>query len=475
MIRQDFLYPELTGLPLYREVELAEMLRERDEREELRLRWQQDKMPYLSLCLNLPGPRKRGALSDYFFCGAERALLAALTDAGAVIRRWERRNSDAGLSSHLQPQEISAADAKKIALSLEEAFPAARLLDIDVFDGEGRKLSGESDRGLRRCLICEKEAYFCARSRAHGTEEILSKASVLIRSQLLDFYAEELRLKALKAMLREVSASPKPGLVDRENNGSHQDMDFYLFTDSSVRLFELLERITARSLRCLREGDGLNDEAVAGLCECGRMAEQTLLRKNGGVNTQNGLFFAFSILIPSALHLFAQSMHLAWTKNESLRLPTAEEIGKRSAALAGKVCKRYLEEHPGGADGARASALAGYRLLTEEAVPLLKRLREQSLPRDACSLRVLLYLMARAEDSNLLRRGGEEALKWVQGRALQLEREFGDLSEADEAAFLAAMRSFDEEMRRRNLSPGGAADLLALSWFLAEADRESAL
>ena len=34
---------------------------------------------------------------------------------------------------------------------------------------------------------------------------------------------------AIKSILFEVSASPKPGLVDRYNSGAHKDMDFFTF------------------------------------------------------------------------------------------------------------------------------------------------------------------------------------------------------------------------------------------------------
>ena len=41
---------------------------------------------------------------------------------------------------------------------------------------------------------------------------------------------------AEKALLYEVSLTPKPGLVDRYSNGAHHDMDFYTFLDSIVSL-----------------------------------------------------------------------------------------------------------------------------------------------------------------------------------------------------------------------------------------------
>lgn len=41
---------------------------------------------------------------------------------------------------------------------------------------------------------------------------------------------------ALKALLYEVSLSPKPGLVDRFDNGAHDDMSFMTFIDSMIAL-----------------------------------------------------------------------------------------------------------------------------------------------------------------------------------------------------------------------------------------------
>ena len=41
---------------------------------------------------------------------------------------------------------------------------------------------------------------------------------------------------AIEAMLYEVSATPKPGLVDRNNCGAHKDMDFFTFMSSAVSI-----------------------------------------------------------------------------------------------------------------------------------------------------------------------------------------------------------------------------------------------
>lgn len=44
-------------------------------------------------------------------------------------------------------------------------------------------------------------------------------------------------------MLYEVAATPKPGLVDRANNGAHNDMDFFTFMSSAAALHDTFDRM----------------------------------------------------------------------------------------------------------------------------------------------------------------------------------------------------------------------------------------
>jgi triphosphoribosyl-dephospho-CoA synthetase len=67
--------------------------------------------------------------------------------------------------------------------------------------------------------------------------------------------------------------------------------------------------------------------------------------------------------------------------------------------------------------------------------------------------------MADLEDTNLLHRGGEEGL----GFARQAAAEIAAMPEAEREKALAEL---DDEMIRRNLSPGGSADMLALAFLL---------
>ena len=58
---------------------------------------------------------------------------------------------------------------------------------------------------------------------------------------------------------------------------------------------------------------------------------------------------------------------------------------------------------------------------------------------------------------NIVSRGGTGALEWANTRAREL---------VSRAAGVDEVSGFDAEMIERNLSPGGCADLLAITYFL---------
>lgn len=78
-------------------------------------------------------------------------------------------------------------------------------------------------------------------------------------------------------------------------------------------------------------------------------------------------------------------------------------------------------------------------------------------------LDTLVQLMAHNQDTNVAARGGEGGLRWMQQRAAALLATGGIRTPAD----LQALHRFDAECIDRHLSPGGSADLLILTWFLA--------
>ena len=71
----------------------------------------------------------------------------------------------------------------------------------------------------------------------------------------------------------------------------------------------------------------------------------------------------------------------------------------------------------------------------------------------------LLYLIARGEDTNMIKRGGYAL---AEGMCRHLRDEL----RKNVLPTMERVRQLDELFIRRNLSPGGCADLLAVSYFL---------
>ena len=58
-----------------------------------------------------------------------------------------------------------------------------------------------------------------------------------------EYMTEKIAAFAVESMLYEVAATPKPGLVDRANNGAHNDMDFFTFMSSAAALHDTFDRM----------------------------------------------------------------------------------------------------------------------------------------------------------------------------------------------------------------------------------------
>lgn len=94
-------------------------------------------------------------------------------------------------------------------------------------------------------------------------------------------------------------------------------------------------------------------------------------------------------------------------------------------------------------------------------MPVFTRMMEETGDSNLALLQTLLHLMAWNDDTNLVSRGGLAGLNFVQQEAQRLLWQGGVLADGG----LEALRQFDDELIARHLSPGGSADLLAVTWF----------
>ena len=264
---------------------------------------------------------------------------------------------------------------------------------------------------------------------------------------------------ALEALLSEIRATPKPGLVDLRDSGTHRDMDADTFFTSARTIAPYLGRMYA---------EGASSPAAppaffSAVRAIGREAEAAMFAATGGVNTHKGAIFTLGLLAAAAGQMqrsgdSVSPAALLARCGELAAAPLTEEL----AAIAARPPRTHGEwlYVSRGVAGIRGEAMAGFPTLAAVALPALA---EGGQPdRNRQLLYTLLRLMAVVEDSTLLHRGGPEGLQWVQRQAAAFLTAYPVLTE--EA--MAALSAMNAAFIRRNLSPGGSADLLAAAVFL---------
>ncbi len=414
-------------------VTLNEMLDARERRAQAQtelLRQADEASCLVSFSLNIAGDVKRTAKTRLLFDEGLRAF----ADFG--FRELARKTFDGVTGSEaLILLNADAAAVKKTLERLEDAFPAARLYDFDVLNAGGEKLSRSVPR---RCLVCDGPAAACARSRAHGLDAVKAATDALLN----EFCADTLAYTAHHALICELETTPKPGLVDKRNNGAHPDMDVPLFLKSAASLVPYFK--TAVRL-------GLSDAGMAPLREAGLSAERAMFAATNGVNTHKGMIYSMGLLLygmGKALCFGGDAVDHA----AALAKTDAEERLLNALAKTDTNGAKVYRDH--GARGAVGEAADGFF----HARYCADRLKAHAGSENPGAL-ALIDVMIVLEDVNLLHRGGEDGLRFTRENALRIAM-------LPENERINALRVLDREMIGRNLSPGGAADMLALGFLL---------
>ncbi len=397
--------------------------------------------PVVCLTMNIAGPVKVTRRIAEGFARAVRLISEQLDRHGVPILAHDQTEEPAGLTAYWAAAD-SALRLKKLLCTIEEADRYGRLLDIDIIDTDGQKIGREAV-GLppRRCLLCGKPASACARSRAHTVDALFAETEAILEKTLSAAYADQVASLATRALLYEVACTPKPGLVDREGCGAHNDMDFFTFMDSASVLTPYLRDCVHIGM-CAKAPQ----ETFAALRYPGMCAETEMLRTTGGVNTHKGAIFSLGILCGALGH--RQAYGLAHDTDALCTLcadMTAETLSTEMHAIP----------------GARGEAARGFPSARRIGLPALKaRLAIGESLNDA-GVYALVSLLATVEDANLRRRGTEKTARAVMESALTL---LGDFS-------IEKARALSEQLTAAWLSPGGCADLLAVSYFLLFLER----
>ena len=119
-----------------------------------------------------------------------------------------------------------------------------------------------------------------------------------------------------------------------------------------------------------------------------------------------------------------------------------------------------------GIQGARGEAAAGFPSAVQIGLPSLKKWLFSGFSLNDAAAMALLTLISEVDDTNMVHRGGPELAKKSKEQAKRL------LSTVTKENFKETLNSLDHQYITDNLSPGGCADLLAVSlmfYFLESA------
>ncbi|MBR6792979.1 MAG: citrate lyase holo-[Clostridia bacterium] len=342
------------------EVTLLEML----EARERRVKRQQEllnqyRRPLVCFTMNIAGPVKTSPLIERAF---DEGLCALKSQWLSECIYQDSATEPTGCTAFFVIDR-PAEEIKEITLNIEETSPLGRLFDMDVLTPQGEKLSR---KGLRGCIVCGKEGRDCAARRLHSVPELQAATAGIITDHFAETDAARIGSLAVESLLAEVHTTPKPGLVDERNCGSHKDMNLPLFERSAKTLAPYFEE-------CVRIGQATQGlppaEAFKALRQAGIKAEESMLRVTDGINTHKGAIYTLGTLCGALGRLWRADAPIT-TQRELLQ--TAAALTERSAAAAlkaggnthgMKVCKTFQLR------GIRGEVAAGLPSVSEVALP----------------------------------------------------------------------------------------------------------
>ncbi len=264
---------------------------------------------------------------------------------------------------------------------------------------------------------------------------------------------------AERALRLELDTPGKPGLVGPDGSGAHKDMDY----DTLLSGIKTLRPFWSRM--ALAE----NPEALQQL---GIEAEEAMMAATGGINTHRGAIFCFGL----ALYTVSRFSQMPHNENITHFPPSKKEERRVCIELIINTLRKTAQSIPiegvkkrEGIRGARWMALDGYRALFEDWLPFYRSLAEEAPSEGASATysateggafsarqRLLLKIMSSLDDTCVIKRAGKERAEEVKKEARELLEQFSE----------EKLKEMCTRYAQEGISPGGAADMLALTIFI---------
>lgn len=260
---------------------------------------------------------------------------------------------------------------------------------------------------------------------------------------------------ALKAMLYEVSCYPAPGLVSPISTGSHKDMNHFTFIDSSLAISRFFCEAVEVSLN-----EDNEEELFKNLRKIGLKAEEAMFHATRGINTQKGIIFLMLISL-GAVTLTIKRGKTFDEIEKYIRCMTKDIIEEDFRNLDKKEKLTYGEKLylKYGLKGIRGEVAKGLPIALKVGIRAYEEGRNMSENQRIAN--TLIHIMTCCEDTTLLHRKPIEILYYVQNRAKGAVS-LGAMRTDEGKKFIYDM---DKDFVSKGISPGGSADLLAMTIF----------
>lgn len=434
----------------------------------------------------------------------ERLFVMVVREDCSLFAYTERKAMVEQGVAHLE--NVTVIDGSEYAISqatfptyflkrLDDAADTQMLLDLDLFRRHIAPALGATVRfvgteptdrltrrynqlmhevlaGVRETARLEKEGNAVSASRVRKAMEQgdMSTIRQLVPPTTLPYIIAHLATQALQA---ELDTTPKPGLVDKDNNGAHRDMDYALMQRSIDTLHPYFLQLAL--LGC---ADALPTHTS--IRDIGIEAEKAMLSATNGVNTHKGALFSMGLAVVAAAHeereIAANEEQILKERNggEDVLVSLQTTIKALAASFPdtngthGSKAK-LLSKGTTAIKGALDNAREGYEMLFAEWLPFYIERRKEH---DAHTLhKTLLRIMCDLDDTNVIYRTDLATAEEVKQEARALLDSFSKAHTAEDkekriAAELLALKDMDKRYTARNISPGGAADMLSLTIFI---------
>ena len=256
----------------------------------------------------------------------ERLFVMVVREDCSLFAYAERKAMVEQGVAHLE--NVTVIDGSEYAISqatfptyflkrLDDAADTQMLLDLDLFSRHIAPALGATVRfvgteptdrltrrynqlmhevlaDVRETARLEKEGNAVSASRVRKAMEQgdMNVIRQLVPPTTLPYIIARLATQALQA---ELDTTPKPGLVDKDNNGAHRDMDYALMQRSIDTLHPYFVK-----LALLGFADTLPTHTA--IRDIGIEAERAMLAATNGVNTHKGALFSMGLAVVAAAH-----------------------------------------------------------------------------------------------------------------------------------------------------------------------------